>query len=382
MNTNFPLQPLQIAPLPRISPSRFTSLQMCVLREACTAAKQPALLPSSPKAALGSIAHRLLELAGRGELPDSENGIAEKWDGLVTAAEARMQTSILERRWLPLHTSVADYHVRRIRACNAALSLARDVQDSRESEATEVTDGEKTVFEQPVETPDKLVSGVIDCLFPTPQGWILRDYKTGPILEAASESTVKSAYQMQLKLYAAILWSQKGYWPVNLELVPMDGPVVAVPFEADECLELLEAAKSALRAANARIQSTLSANPSPLETLASPSPAACQYCPFRPGCKGYWQFREAQPEERWPQDACGTLQKFQPLANGKVALQINMEAGKIGLVRMENDATLHPALENLKSGQSVAVYNLAARGAGNVWDGTVHTVIYCSNDRA
>ena len=58
----------RIEALKTISPSRFTALQECALREVWAASQTPQLLPSSPSARLGSIIHRLLQEAGEGRL--------------------------------------------------------------------------------------------------------------------------------------------------------------------------------------------------------------------------------------------------------------------------------------------------------------------------
>ena len=71
------LPSLHISPeLERISPSRFVSLDNCNLRELWVTPDHSPLLPVSPRARLGSIVHRLLELASNG-LPETaiEKGV-------------------------------------------------------------------------------------------------------------------------------------------------------------------------------------------------------------------------------------------------------------------------------------------------------------------
>jgi len=57
-----------IKPLTRVSPSRYTAMKNCLLREVWTASGNEPLLPASPLAELGTVIHQLLEAAGRGRL--------------------------------------------------------------------------------------------------------------------------------------------------------------------------------------------------------------------------------------------------------------------------------------------------------------------------
>src|SRR5260221_6908410 len=77
--------------LRRVVPSRLTRLAACALREVFSAGGQTPLLPSPPGAVLGTVAHKLLEKAGRGEFTGwSKEAIYDEWDRLVAGVEARM----------------------------------------------------------------------------------------------------------------------------------------------------------------------------------------------------------------------------------------------------------------------------------------------------
>lgn len=379
MTGSFVLQPLQIAPMNRISPSRFTSLRQCVLSAACTAGKQPRLLPASPKAILGTISHRLLELAARGELPETVDGIRLEWDSMVAEAEVKLGEDELERRWLPLSIFVQDYQVRRARACNAAHSLQAFSGTHHRTIEVESTPGKRYSLEQALSTEDGLVGGVIDCLILTPDGWVVRDYKTGPINDASLEQVVKVAYEVQLKIYAALVWLQKGCWPARLELVPLDGLPVTVPFEPNECLVLLQECKDSLIMANDRIRNHLSMHEKEdLHLLATASPSACRYCPYRPGCQEYWQKRNEDPYADWTHDVRGVVQRCHILPNGNFMMQISAENQSTFLVRGKDNPVSNPYLRDLGIDKNVAIYNLSKPGAGPVYEATTSTTMYVS----
>ena len=319
------LPPLQIAPLQKVSPSGFSALSQCLLRAACQAARQPSLMPQSPSGSLGSIAHKVLEMAGKREASGDVENFAEIWDELVEKVEEKWQALPLQRHFVPLRNHVPRYQVLRWQTCQQAARIASQFMAGKSKISTETV---RVFHEEPVATPDGIIAGIIDYVCETPQGTLLRDYKTGTVWgEAAQDgfALLKTEYQTQLKLYAALWWSQSGQWPLRLELVPLDDAPVEVLFEPQECSLLLQEARLTLENINIRIRATLQ-EPSPdLVSLAAPDAKTCRYCNFRPGCAAYWWQRERVPTEEsdeWPKDVRGILEKKQLLGNGQWMLQM------------------------------------------------------------
>ena len=92
---------ITVSSLKRISPSRYSNLRECVLREALSAERVPLLLPSSPAARLGSIIHLLLEEAGKGRLSATRDAVERRWDSLVEELESKLGTNWLESSCVP-----------------------------------------------------------------------------------------------------------------------------------------------------------------------------------------------------------------------------------------------------------------------------------------
>jgi len=113
-----------IEPLLSISPARFTALRECPLREVWTTAHNFPLLPTSPKARVGTIAHHLLAEAGRGLFTNDIKKIEARWDYLLEQTEHEMMRSWLDRHLLPLSHSVQDLEVRKIRAVSRSAEIA------------------------------------------------------------------------------------------------------------------------------------------------------------------------------------------------------------------------------------------------------------------
>jgi hypothetical protein len=152
-----------------VSPSRFTALEGCALKEVWGANKAPPLLPSAPVGHLGSTIHQLLQEAGRGRFTIEDGAsIDRRWQELIEGAQRTMHRSWLERHFVPLELSVSDYEVRLIQARNRALEIvaAAPSAPARGSTKPSSEGTPKYGFELPVSSPDGMVRGRIDAVFP------------------------------------------------------------------------------------------------------------------------------------------------------------------------------------------------------------------------
>jgi PD-(D/E)XK nuclease superfamily len=376
-----PLTP-SLKPLRRVSPSRFLSLKDCALREIWTASKQPPLLPSSPAAKLGSIIHRLLQEAGEGLLGNGGPAeIERKWLKLVSSAEEEMQQSWLERPLVPLSKTVPHYEVRKIRACNKAAEIARE--SIRQPLPTGVLATNR--FESWVETPDGLVGGSIDQVRETSDGAILRDFKSGHVMEREIQSTgpeVKEAYKLQLKLYAALFAAKHGRWPAKLEVVPLQGPTRDVPFQVSEGNQLLEEAVSSLKQLNEKI-SQVTTSPTANDAIrmfANPVSSNCRFCAFRPCCEAFQTAKDvAAIDTDWPRDIWGVVCDFKILGNQRIGLGLKVNGYPYEIARIRGidpNPERHPALQYIREGERVAIYNLKGSVEKGEFSESLSTIIY------
>lgn len=364
----------------RVSPSRYTGMKACLLREVWTASGNEPLLPPSPLAELGSVIHRLLEAAGRGQLDGGANEkIEATWEELLLQAEKKMTKSALRKHQVPLCKSIPDYEVRKLRACRKAAEIAHDAfffQDGLHKQSSEPTG-----FELWVESHDGLVGGYIDRVTITKDGAVLSDYKSGAISEFATEEgsgEIKQAYKEQLKLYAALYRLSNGAWPVRLEVVPLQGAPVEIGFEPEESERLLSDARSFLHVANGRI-AEVEGGGATIDGLASPQAVHCRLCLFRPACKAYWIARQLKPQEKWPADVSGFIRETTRLRNGKVCMRIgegDLFSPRVTVRNLTDCADRHPLLHHIRTGNWVAIYGLRYDYHSDDYTETQDTVIY------
>jgi hypothetical protein len=374
---------LPVRPLRRLSPSRFTALQGCALREVWASGRQPPLLPVSPRARLGTAAHELLELAAKGHFGISPSGLAElveeAWEMEVAKAEQEMAASWLERHLVPLRESVADYEVLRLRACHKAREIASEsLLGQRTRDARPMTG-----FEVWVATNDGSVGGFIDAVQETNEGPVLRDYKSGYVLErieTGGVAQIKKSYELQLKIYAALYEAAYGRWPVGLEIVPLQGEAIAVPFQPREAVDLLSAAKDCLKGVNDRIGgiSTTTDPASLAEGLATPKPSICGLCTYRPACTAYRRARQSSDEPGWPEDVWGVVTEIRQLGNGRLSIAIETinRLNETRVRGLDPSTSRHPALAGLQVADSCGVFNLRGSSASSGLVETSRTVFY------
>src|SRR5262249_22206152 len=149
---------------------------------------------------------------------------------------------------------------------------------------------------------------------------------------------------------AALYAQTAGEWPARLELVPLQGKAVEVPFDPTDCAALLAAAIADLERVNAAIEAA--SQHSEAETqLARPSAAACRHCPFRPACRAYQAARvSAGNDGEWPQDVWGEVREMRRLGNGRLLLSVSApNAQEPRHIRgLTPDHARHPALKELR----------------------------------
>ena len=98
--------------------------------------------------------------------------------------------------------------------------------------------------------------------------------------------------------------------------------------------------------------------------LATPKPATCVFCEFRPACEPYLAARAEAKNEEWPMDVIGTLADIIQLGNGKLMLRIVTSDGTENVPGM-SVADRHPQLSDLCEGDFIGVFALwRSRAAG------------------
>lgn len=352
-----------LRPLGPISPSHFVGMEVCALREVWSAAREPAVLPTTPAAALGTVAHRLLEEAGRGDFSGlAETAIECRWDDLLRAAETACTESWLNRHLVPFAEAVPDFEVRRLQALAAAGALAIVAATAR-AQKRDHLDSLPAGGEVYVSTPDGRAAGRIDAVAQTPEGPVLKDYKSGAIYgHGAAPRELKPEYVTQLKLYAAIYREMTGVWAVRLEILPIVGPPEEVEFTHDECEALLAHALQLRERINAIISDGAPTFDRVL-LLATPTPSACGYCVYRPHCPAYAAAREDQPDAAWPLDVRGTLADLRLLGNGKRLVAISTRNSITYIRGVDPTPGRHPAIDAATPGDVISGYSLRPGGS-------------------
>ena len=343
-------------PLRNISPTVFTMAKECGLKAVWAANRKPRLLPASPTARAGIVAHQLLAEAGQGRLHPDKQAIVTRWNELTQQIHSRIKASPIERHLVPLSRSVPDLAVRRIRAVQRAHDIARSRNLSRAGNRG-VEEKSGYGYEIPVRSSDGLVRGRIDSVIPSAQGPVIQDYKSGSVLESSGENEgqLREEYLVQLKIYAALYAGTYGGWPSSLRIVPLSGTAQEIPFSKPECSELLSEAGTTFKKLNDCIRTQPEA--SLLVRLAKPGPTTCRFCEFRPACPPYLAARVEGNADGWPTDIVGSLAGISQLGNGKLMLRILTTGGLVNVPGISSSKR-HPQLSELSTGDPIGVFAL------------------------
>lgn len=364
-------KPIPLVPLKRISPSRYAQLKSCALREIWTAGGAPLFLPRNPAALLGTIAHQLLKDAGHSGA-DRVFDAERRWEQLVDGMNQELKKSWLEAVLSPLETSAPKHEVLKIRAC----TRAGQISSTRRTRRSGLGSVSGTGFELWVESQDKSVGGWIDAARRTKHGIVLTDFKSGDVLERPQgilQKEVKESHRIQLRLYAALYFQTYRIWPNTIQIAPLIGTTLEVPFTQKECSALLDEAAATFTSINAVIST---GTRSVYKDFAIPSPQNCRFCTYRPTCPEYRVARKrVERGNGWPRDAFGTVWDINVLRGGEVNLRVTDDSGEkytfraLGLKR-------HPALQTIQRGDAVGIFNASLSSSGKEFSEGTLTVLY------
>jgi hypothetical protein len=366
-------KPPPLTPLRRISPSRYGQLKACALREIWTVGGSPILLPRNPSAILGTMAHQLLKEAGQSSAKKLFDA-AQRWQQLADGMNRELKQSWIEDVLSPLQTSAPMYEVLKIRACVRAEEISSVAR--KRSSGTGALPG--TGFELWVESQDKSVGGWIDSVRRVADRIVLSDFKSGDVLEQPRgllRKQLKESHSIQLKLYAALYFQTYSVWPGTIQIVPLTGATLNVPFTRNECSQLLDGASLTLKSLNDRISSKLT---SVHEALATPSPQNCRFCSYRPACTEYRRARKHSGQSiGWPMDAFGQVWDINVLRDGRLNLRVTGEGGgKYTFRALSSRPERNPALQMIQRGDQVGIFNARREGNGAEFSEGKQTVLY------
>ena len=300
-----------LEPIGSISPSRAYSLDKCALREVLISNKKRPLLPISPAARLGSVAHAVLEEAAKGFIHDRPT-FDNCWDKHLGRIESQMSSSPIESHLVPLIDSARAFEVKKLHTWKLVLT---EFIERRQLDKSNTYVGSEVW----IQSHDAKVVGRIDLLIAKNGNCEIIDYKTGAIVDESG--SIKEEYKLQMKMYAALYHESEGVWPNRLTLVGVDRKRFEVSFESSNCTQLLASFTDNIAKLNERILE--GANEA---DLSSPSAETCRYCLYRPGCSNYWNQRT--DSEEWPSDVAGRVVEITISGIGKIRVLLENRGRK------------------------------------------------------
>jgi PD-(D/E)XK nuclease superfamily len=248
-------------------------------------------VPSSPAARLGTVCHRVLELAGVGALPPAgdphwREAFEAAWTEAIAEQEKERQRNPLEAHWPP-PARWPYYAARKVATRRLCKRISESTSPPGERDGALLNAPEK-LQEQRQQAFDGKLRGRADVTRRSPQSAI-EDYKTGSVLDDES-AEIKPQYRTQMLLYAVLEHETTGVWPKHATLIPLRGEPIVIDVDPAEANAAAEAALVALEEYNRRVD-----NDAPAIDLATPTPNACRFCPYAIECPAFW----SSADESW-----------------------------------------------------------------------------------
>jgi hypothetical protein len=318
--------PLSSQALGPVSPSLLTRLA-CPLRVAFEQAGVGGSAGPSEAAALGTVAHRAIELALEGD------ELGEAWARGCAEEQARSGSDPMD--YAPARRTLLRLkkHLPRL------LELLSTMPDSRR------------LSETWLETADVALGGKPDLIAVSPDNLaMVIDYKSGLV---SDEEGVKSAYVRQLLFYGALVDECLVATPVMLALLSLREGVVQVEPSVEGMAEVATLARAARLEFNERVP-----GPQPGE----PSEENCQWCRFAARCSAFWQAVEPHWTDAVGDSVRGTVEADPEHATtGVTTLQVRVEHGPLAGSMAILAGIPTPLVASAGVGSVVSVLDLQAR---------------------
>jgi RecB family exonuclease len=315
---------------PLFSPSQLASGEHCLLRTVFGATRDVPALTAHPAAALGSVFHKLLEMAVRGEIPRTGTpavDAARTLEQLLDAEDAylvsewpgdspRLREIFPPLIWRRKRRVVLDLAEKYLAgAVPTALGSGRGKRYASDLP----TDG--SWAEVQIEVPSLRLRGRADLIERTGGDVVVRDLKTGRVV--TNDGDVLPHIERQLRLYGAMAHA---LWPsARVSLVVDHGTEREVAFAPEHEADVLTWLSDVLR----RLPPDWEMEAEPLATPG----VACEGCGQRHVCPAYrrsapdhWR---AEASVRMPLDTWGEVLNIMVRHGGTVDLTLRDAAGRI-----------------------------------------------------
>lgn len=353
-----------------VSPSGFGTLRswkdgkMCALKMLWRGRDA---LPSHPGWKMGDVFHHMMERLPHGATAEDAMRV---WNEEVDKIEAELAKNWVSRGLVPLHQTVKSYTIKKIRAIRAMPPPFRDQARQDRDAVVGAADRVTTLTEEILVSKDGLIKGQADLVTRRNGEWILIDYKSCDVHEdhdeIPGEKRIKDGYELQLRLYAHLLKEAKGITVAKALLKTMDGCEHEVTVDEESVQSVGGEARALLREFNQFAQKHTEewALAKPMPNNFEEGVFGCGGCLLRPKCKAYHQKRtdECPPGEYWPNDIFGRITGINKLGEGYSL--ILAENGSRERIEMPFSMR-HPALENLKAGDVVGIFNAVRLQVGH-----------------
>jgi hypothetical protein len=274
---------LLLAPT-QIAVTRYTDAVRCPLQFVLsysfeTSKRRPPLPSSSAHRYIGTVHHRVIEAARKGEVgtPPNRPALERRWQKELSQIESAVQDNG-DGVWLPFEQSHPDLERARLRCITIA-------------EQQQVCTGESEVPFQAAgigRGTRHRVSGKIDAIETQNGRTVLKDFKSGHLDDPSDLSEkVKPQYRDQMLLYASLHFQSCGFWADALCLVNKSGQHTELEWSREQAQATFQSAMSHLDFIERTIGRGGTLREERISNLANPDKGLCSRCQYRPICPAY-----------------------------------------------------------------------------------------------
>lgn len=246
--------------------SRGCGYQVLLQKALATFDDKTLSLPHGRSAILGTIIHKMYERTIKGEL-HSVGDLRVEWERLLKEEKDKLTLLYPTLRNVDLN----DYDKR-----NSAIRYSIGMMRNPRPVPANPVGGRIVSSEMKLDCSDIGLRGTADKLVQDNGMVDVIDFKSGHVTD--DNGDIKSEYQVQLHLYAAMCEHKALGTPRRLSLVDIDGKYYDVPYRSDYCAQLLKDVKSTIDRLNDSVKTRS------IQPLVKPELGMCPLCACRHVC--------------------------------------------------------------------------------------------------
>jgi len=215
------------------------------------------------------------------------------------------------------------------------------------------------------------IRGRVDCIVRWSDGsYVIRDYKSGELIEPKSNGIIKKTYVKQLHAYALLTKEAWGILPKYMELINDNGEIFRVNFDDQIATNIINEINE--KTSNIKEVFSKFITQSDTSKYCTVTSECCDYCSVKPYCTSYWSSANLVSINDYTVDikgeVCSVFDGYSPVSpRTDITIKVGPQS-YVSVLIAQKQIECHPVFLEWVSGRipiGTTIYILSLQPTGN-----------------